>query len=175
MRKIKIILSFMLILAALLLTACGNAQQSTSAASGASSASAALTEPSGTSILTFNDDEDSAKLVQFFAEGNVPMEASFRYDQMGANPEITLTDPEQITELYQLLSKVEVTGESDMSATDCYHYVQFKLADDCYIHYSFEGSELYCLGNQNYSIENSKELFRFMSRLTEEYLENGGN
>ena len=162
MKKFRILLSALLITAAMLLSACSGSQQAAEAPPQSGEASV-LPEDS---ILAFNNDEGSAKLVRFFEEGNVPEEASFRYDQMGANPEITLTDPEQIQELYELLSQVTVSGETDMSVTDCYHFVQFKLAEDCYIHYSFEGSEIYCLGNRNYSIENSKELFRFMSSLT---------
>ena len=126
------------------------------------------------SLLHFNDDDGSAKLVQYFDDGNVPEEAAFLYDQMGSNPEITITDPEKIQELYQLLSMVTVTGVTNESITDCYHFVQFKLADDLYIHYSFEGSEIWCYGEHSYSIENSKKLFDFMNELTEEYWENEG-
>ena len=124
------------------------------------------------SILYFNDDEGTAKLIQCFESGSVPEEATFLYDQMGSNPEITITDPEKIRELYRLLSVVTVTGETDESVTDCYHYVQFKLAEDCYIHYSFEGSEIWCYEKHSYSIENSNKLFSYMCELTEEYLEN---
>ena len=126
---------------------------------------------SADSILYFNDDEGLAELVQYFKDGNVPEEATFLYDQMGSNPEVTITDPEKIRELYQLLSMVTVAGETNESITDCYHYIQFKLADDLYIRFSFEGSEIWCYEKQNYSIENSKKLFSFMQKLTAEYLE----
>ena len=130
-----------------------------------------ISEVAEKSLLCFNDDEGSAKLIQYFENGNVPEEATFLYDQMGSNPEITITDPEKIQELYQLLKSVTVIGETNESITDCYHYIQFKLAKDCYIHYSFEGSEIFCCGEQNYSIDNSKKLFAFMNELTDEYWE----
>ena len=168
MRNFKQFITVLTILAIGLLTACGNPAEEPEAAT-------VSTEPvkieTAESILYFNDDEGSAKLVQYFEDGNVPEEATFLYDQMGSNPEITITDPETIRELYRLLSMVTVSGETNESITDCYHYVQFKLAEDCYIRYSFEGSEIWCYGKQNYSIENSGKLFKFMGNLTREYIE----
>ena len=164
MNKNKLFILILLLITTALLTACGQTKPKTEN----EPCPAAAT---GESILYANGDEGSAMLIQYFEDGNVPEEATFLYDQMGANPEITITDAELITELYRLLGMIKVTGKSDESITDCYHYVEFKLADDCYIHYSFEGSELWCYGPQNYRIENSRELFRFMRELTEEYRE----
>lgn len=130
-----------------------------------------ISEVAEKSLLYFNDDEGSAKLIQYFESGNVPEEVIFLYDQMGSNPEITLNDPNRIQELYHLLKSVTVIGETNESITDCYHYIQFKLAEDCYVHYSFEGSDIWCYGGQNYSIDNSKKLFAFMNELTDEYWE----
>ena len=120
------------------------------------------------SILAYNSDEGSAKLIAFFESGNVPEEVNFLYDQMGANPEITIHDAAVIQNLYDLLKSVEVTGETQMSITDCYHYIQFKLADDLSILYRFEGSEIWCCGDKNYSLTNSRELFNAMQKLTGE-------
>ena len=158
----------LLILTVFLLAACGKTAaepESISKTSDAPASSAAIPD---NSILYFNDEEGGAKLIQFFQDGKIPEEASFRYDQMGANPDITITDSEEIQKLYSLLSKVGVIGETDMSVTDCYHFVQFKLADDLYIHYSFEG-DIWCCGNQNYELENTKDLFQYMLELTDLY------
>ena len=152
-----------------LLTACKNT--SPKVEENPESTAQIISEVAEKSLLCFNDDEGSAKLIQYFESGNVPEEATFLYDQMGSNPEITITDPEKIQELYQLLKSVTVIGETNESITDCYHYIQFKLAEDCYVHYSFEGSDIWCYGEQNYSIDNSKKLFAFMNELTDEYWE----
>lgn len=164
MKYKNLFILILLLFTTALLSACGQAEPEPTAV--------VTTEKTGNSILKYNEDEGSATLLQFFKDGNVPEEATFLYDQMGSNPEITITDPEQIRELYELLSMVTVVGKTNESITDCYHYVQFKLAEDCYIHYSFEGSEIWCYGQQNYAIENSKKLFAFMNELTEEYWEN---
>ena len=121
------------------------------------------------SILNFNDDEGSAKLMKAFEEGNIPEEVSFMYDQMGSNPEITVTDPDTIEALYNALSKITVSGGTLMSITDCYHFIQFKLAENEYIFYSFEGEEIWSYGGKNYEISNSKALFRMMYNMTQEY------
>ena len=121
------------------------------------------------SILFYNDDEGSAELIEYFEEGNVPEEANILYDQMGSNPDITITDPDTIKELFDRLSKVEVVRETNESITDCYHHVQFKLADDDYIYYSFEGSEIWCCGTKRCSINDNANLFGYMEDLTYEY------
>lgn len=120
------------------------------------------------SILYYNEDEGSAELIQYFADGKVPEEANALYDQMGGNPEITITDAETIKKLYKYLGMVKVDGETNISLTDCYHYVQFKLADDHYIHYSFEGTDIWSYGGKNYSISNSGKLFGLIKELTAE-------
>ena len=120
------------------------------------------------SILYFNDDEGSAELIQYFKDGNVPEESNALYDQMGSNPEITITDAETIKELYKYLGMVKVDGETNESITDCYHYVQFKLKDDHYIYYSFEGENIWSYGGKNYSISNSGKLFGLIKELTDE-------
>lgn len=120
------------------------------------------------SILTYNSNEGSAKLIACFESGNLPEEVSFLYDQMGANPVITTRDEDVIRNLYDLLKSVEVTGETQMSITDCYHHIQFKLAEDHYILYRFEGSEIWCCGEKYYSLSNSRELFNTMQKLTDE-------
>lgn len=150
-------LIFVLPVLMLLLTACGKTEPQGETAAAAQS------------ILLFHDDAGSAELIACFKDGKVPEEANILYDQMGSNPDITITDSDMIQELYRLLSMVEVTGKSNTSITDCYHHVQFKLADNHCIYYSFEGSEIWCYGGQNYEIQNSTKLFRYMQELTEAY------
>ena len=152
-----------------LLAACGQKKTGTEPESETESKTTNDKEFSGESILYFNDDEGSAELIQYFADGNVPEEANALYDQMGGNPGITITDAETIKELYKYLGMVKVEGETNESITDCYHYVEFKLADDNYIYYSFEGENIWSYGGKNYSISNSGKLFDLIKELTDEY------
>lgn len=165
-------ISILIVLTVGFLTACDNTKPKVEDTSG--STAQTTSEAAEESLLYFNDDEGSAKLIRCFEEGNVPEEATILYDQMGSNPEITITEPEKIRELYQLLRSVTVIGETNESITDCYHYIQFKLAEDCYVRFSFEGSEIWCYEKQNYSIGNSQKLFTFMNELTNEYLNQEG-
>lgn len=165
MKNYKHLIPALLILTLGLLTACGQTEPEPEP----TAAPAELTEISDNSILSFNNDEGSAELIRFFEDGNIPEEANILYDQMGANPDITIRDAETIRALYDLLRAVEVTGETNESITDCYHHIQFKLAEDHYVYYSFEGSEIWCYGTRHYSIRNSGKLFSLMRELTEEY------
>lgn len=153
----KSVIILLLVFLVCLLAACKKSEPKVEAAAAAES------------ILLFQEDEGSAELTAYFKDGKIPEEVNILYDQMGSNPDITITDADTIQELYRLLSMVEVTGKSEMSITDCYHHIQFKLADDLYIYYSFEGSEIWCYRGQNYNIRNSTRLFRYMQELTEEY------
>ncbi len=169
MKKIKLICFGIVLLAAIVISACGRAEKIVEPYS-----KPVETDASGiplNSILYYNEDPDSAELMKFFEDGNVPEEADILYDQMGSNPNIIISDPEIIRELYNRLGKVTVEGKSNMSITDCYHHVQFKLSEDKYIYYSFEGSELWCYKSQNYDIANGGKLFSYMRELTEDYWE----
>lgn len=169
MKKRTLVLLSIALLAACLFAACGAAEKPAE-----TGPKPAETDTAGiplNSILYYNDDPGSAELMQFFADGNVPEEAQILYDQMGSNPYILITDPAIIRELYNRLSQVTVEDKSNMSITDSYHQVEFKLAEDMYIHYSFEGSKLWSYHSQNYDIANSGRLFSYMQDLTEDYWE----
>ncbi len=157
MKQYKQIVFVLFVLMLGMLTACGKTETKEE------------TSPAAISILRFNDDADSAELIAYFEDGKVPKEVNILYDQMGSNPEITLTDNDTIKELYRLLSMVEVSGKSNMSITDCYHHIRFKLAENHYVYYSFEGSEIWCYGGANYNIQNSSKLFTYMREITDEY------
>ena len=166
MKYCKHLILMLLVLMMGLLAACGQSEPKEETGSGS------LGIPAD-SILFYNDDEGSAELIRYFAEGNVPEEANILYDQMGSNPDITITDADTIKELFDRLSKVEVVRETNESITDCYHHVQFKLADDDYIYYSFEGSEIWCCGTKRCSINDNANLFGYMKDLTDEYYSSG--
>ena len=167
-KNFKYLLLSLLVVMTCLLAACG--QKKTDSKEEPEIKTTNATESSVSSILYFNDDEGSAELIQYFKDGNVPEEANALYDQMGSNPEITITDAETIKELYQYLSMINVDGETNESLTDCYHYVQFKLTDDHYIYYSFEGTNIWRYGGKNYRISNSEKLFNLIKDLTNEFL-----
>ena len=152
----------MIISSAFVMAGCGKTQKTPSPSIEATD-SAGIPKKS---ILLYKNDEGSAKLIKAFEEGNIPMEVNFMYDQMGSNPDVTVKDPDTIKALYNALSKITVGGKSLMSVTDCYHYIQFKLAEDQYILYRFEGEDLWCFNGSNYNINNSKALFSMMYDIT---------
>ena len=162
MKKTILILLCAVIMASSMFVGCGRAYKSPSPNITVNDAAGIPKK----SILHFNDDEGSAKLIKAFEDGNIPSEVSFMYDQMGSNPEITVKDPDTIKALYNALSKVTVGGKTFMSVTDCYHYIQFKLAEDEYVLYRFEGTDIWSYNKKNYNISNSKALFNMMYDLT---------
>ncbi|MCI5597341.1 MAG: hypothetical protein MR380_11645 [Lachnospiraceae bacterium] len=163
----KYLLMVLLVIMAGSLAACGQKKTESATESETESKTTNATEFPVNSILYFNDDEGSTELIQYFEDGNVPEEATALYDQMGSNPEITITDAETIKELYKYLGMIKVHRKTNESITDCYHYVEFKLADDHYIHFSFEGTDIWSYGGKNYSISNSGKLFGLIKELTD--------
>lgn len=166
--SIKKVVIISLAMTMIMSTACKKTKQQSEDTTKPTVTSTSVQGVSNNSILYFNNDEGSLELIQFFSDGKTPSEVNFLYDQMGSNPDITITDPHEIQKMYELLSKVEVVGETQMSVTDSYHYIQFKLADDLYIHYQFEGDML-VYKEKNYELKNTKELFNYMLELTDTY------
>ncbi len=87
MKHCKYLVVLLLVLMVGLLTACGKPEPKVE------------TEVSAKSILLFHDDVGSAELTAYFKEGKVPEEANILYDQMGSNPNITITDADTIQKL----------------------------------------------------------------------------
>lgn len=117
------------------------------------------------SILLFDGDENSAKLVADMAAGVTPTQCTVLYDQMGSLPSVTVTDENTIAEVYDLLANVVVEGESQYSLTDNYHSVSFVLQDGTKVWFSFEGEKILSRGRTNYDIEGSGPLWAYVRTL----------
>lgn len=163
----KIFLIAIGMIAVLALASCGNgtekATEQTTTQPAQITVNCAVTE--------FSLIENADKLAEDIKNGTIPSECNVLYDEMGARPEIILTNPEQIKEIYNLLSDITVTGKSDMSITDCYHHVVFKLQDGTFVRFNFEGTELLSLDRENYEVSGGQELWSLIRLMQEEIME----
>ena len=112
-------------------------------------------------ILVFDKSDGARQLMTAFDEGTI-VSAAVLYDEMGANEPYETTDQDEIRTIYKGLENITVTGESEMSLTDSYHFVEFTFSDGTSYGYRFEGTELLCYGAENYDISGGEELFSFM-------------
>ena len=126
------------------------------------------TDAPKTPILLFRDDAGAAKLAADMEAGRIPAECRAMYDEMGSRPEVTVTDPETITELYNRFSKMTVGAPSNISITDCYHYISFLLQDGTQVGWSFEGTGILCVGQENYEVKDEGNLWFVVRGLQEE-------
>ena len=112
-------------------------------------------------ILVFDNSDGAKQLMAAFDEGTIES-VEFLYDQGGAGEPYTTTDQQEIRTVYKGLKNITVTGESDQSVTDSYHYVVFSFEDGSSYGYRFEGSGLLNDDNSNYDISGGDDLFNFM-------------
>lgn len=95
--------------------------------------------PDGSILTYLPDDEGCLKLITDMEAGNIPVQFDAMYDEMGARPLITLTDPEAITEMYNRFGKMTVGEATEETMTDRYHFIEFTLQDGTHVSFSFEG------------------------------------
>ena len=120
------------------------------------------------SILYFQNDEGAAKLMNDMKEGRIPSECHAMYDEMGARPEVVMTDPAQVTEAYNRLSQMTIGGPTDYSVTDCYHYIFYKLQDGTSVGWRFESAECLVWGPQNYEVTNAGSIWTMVRGLQDQ-------
>lgn len=123
------------------------------------------------SILRFQEDKGAAQLMEEMSNGQIPAQASALYDQMGGLPVVTVTDPATIQELYNRFSQMKVGQESQMSITDCYHFISFQLQDGTYAGWRFEGEGLLCWGPDNYEVLDAGNLWPYVRQLQDKIME----
>ena len=97
----------------------------------------------------------------------LPVECNVLYDQMGSRPDVTVTDPTTIEQVYDLVKAIQVIGPSGMSITDSYHHVSFKLQDGTQVGFGFEGEGNLVAGKTNYLVVGDTQLWSFVRRLQE--------
>ena len=124
------------------------------------------------SILWFQDNEGGKKLMEAMNDGNIPQECNVLYDEMGSRPEVTVTDVETITDLYNRLALMSVGEKSDMSITDSYHHIRFTLQDGTTVGWSFEGKDLLNIGTENYDVKDEGNLWLAVRQLQEKAMGN---
>ncbi len=124
------------------------------------------------SILWFQDDEGARKLMEDMNDGKIPQECSVLYDEMGARPEVTVTDAETITDLYNRLALMSVGEKSEMSITDSYHHISFTLQDGTTVGWNFEGKDLLNMGTENYDVKDEGNLWFAVRQLQEKAMGN---
>jgi|GEM_PF-4809916 len=129
----------------------------------------------GTPVLFFfADDEGVDKLRQDMEAGRVPVECDVLYDESGARPEVILSDPEDITEVYDRLSQMIVLEEGEaFGMTDSYHHVVFTLQDGTTVVWSFEGTGTLCRGRDLYPVSDEGGLWPFVRQLQEPLMDDG--
>ena len=122
-------------------------------------------------ILSFQDDENTAKLVSDMEAGKLPTECYVMYDEMGSRPEVEVTDPEILKEIYKRFSQMTVGAKTDTSVTDSYHYIIFILQDGTEVSWGFEGIGLLIRGQENYEVSDEGGLWEYVRRMQEEIME----
>ena len=176
-----IVLTVVAALACCMLAACssGQASSSSSASSASTSASSSLPATStgvsspvdgipSDSVLLFTNDAGIAKLVSDMGEGHIPTSCNVLYDMGGSRPDVDVTDPATIKQIYDALAQVTVNGPSNMSVTDSYHHVIFTLESGAKVGLSFEGDGLLVGGKTNFDVSNTRALWKIVKDLQDQ-------
>ena len=151
-----------------MLTACGfgkgkesaqdnkAAQEQTAAENGTPSTGSEIAE---NSIVNFKNDKAYARLKSDMEKGDTPIECNVLFDVGGARPDVTVTDEAKIKEIYDQLAKITVGEKSTRSVTDSYHHITFRLRNDTYVSFYFEGEDLFCWEKDNYAVSGGSALW----------------
>ena len=114
------------------------------------------------SILFFMANEGSLQLMRDMADGRMPISCNVLYDAMGSRPEVTVTDPETIVELYTRLAQMTVGDVTPYSVTDAYHHIYFTLDDGTMVGWNFETEACLCWGATNYETHDNGNLWGYV-------------
>ena len=119
------------------------------------------------SVLNFEEIKNIDKLNSDMSAGKMPVSCDVLYDQMGARPNVNVTDPDTIKKIYEELGDITVTGKSTMSITDNYHHVIFTLQDGTVVRFGFEGTGMLSVGKDNYDVKGGGGLSSMIKELQE--------
>lgn len=158
-----------------MLTACGSggkgsassqsqtsSQQSGSQQDGSQAVQSAIPE---NSVVNFQKEKGYVKLQEDMKNGDIPIECNVLYDEDGARPDVTVTDPDMIREIYGQLADITVGDKTSERVTGKYHHITFRLRNDTYVSFYFEGDDLFCRGEDNYTVSGSKNLWNSVRQL----------
>lgn len=127
------------------------------------------------SILYFKSDKGAALLKADMDAGKIPVLCVTRFDEEGYRPEIEVTDPDTIIELYKRFAQMTVGDKTPWSVTDAYHYISFTLQDGTTMGWNFESSDYLWWGNTNYDVVDKGDLWPYVYDLQEQFLSEGNN
>lgn len=117
------------------------------------------------SIVNFHNEKGFVKLQEDMKNGDIPIECNVLYDEEGSRPDVTVTDQETIRKIYGQLADITVGDKTGMSVTDSYHHITFRLRNDTYVSFYFEGDDLFCWGEDNYTVSGSRNLWNTVRQL----------
>lgn len=138
------------------------AQQGGSQQGGSQKSESAISEDS---IVNFHNEKGFIRLQEDMKNGDIPLECNVLYDEGGARPDVTVTDQETIREIYGQLADITVGEKTNLSVTDSYHHISFRLRNDTYVSFYYEGDDLFCWGEDNYTVSGSKNLWNTVRQL----------
>lgn len=133
-----------------------------------------ITIVEGTPLIWFVDTDEVAQLRSDMQEGRIPTSCNVLYDQSGTLPDVTVTDPDAIRAIYELVQGMVVpeSGRA-MSVTDSYHHVIFTLQDGTRAGFNFEGVHNLYLDGKNYSVIYDDALWMYVRQLQDELMTGG--
>ena len=125
----------------------------------------------GTPLIWFVDTDEVAQLRSDMQEGRIPTSCNVLYDQSGTLPDVTVTDPDAIRAIYELVQGMVVpeSGRA-MSVTDSYHHVIFTLQDGTRAAFNFEGVHNLYWNGKNYPVANDDGLWALVRQLQDEQI-----
>ena len=125
----------------------------------------------GTPLIWFVDTDEVAQLRSDMQEGRIPTSCNVLYDQSGTLPDVTVTDPDTIKAIYELVQGMVVpeSGRA-MSVTDSYHHVIFTLQDGTRAAFNFEGVHNLYWNGKNYPVIYDDELWMLVRQLQDEQI-----
>ncbi len=123
----------------------------------------------GTPLIWFVGTDEVEKLRTDMNEGNIPTSCNVLYDLGGSLPDVTVTDPESIKELYALVQEIFVPeGGRAFSQTDSYHHVIFTLQDGTKVGFNFEGVHNLDFGNDTVYVTGDDALWLYVRQLQDQ-------
>ena len=123
------------------------------------------------SILVFDESKYSSYLSYDMERGKIPMRCNIWSEEEGNILSIDVVDPDQIVQIYNLLSKMTVAEKSDMASLDSGYCLTFDLINGLDVSFSFEDRNLLDTENGNYTVQGGEELWKLIGQIQAEYQE----
>lgn len=120
--------------------------------------------PQESSFFTFfSDDQISEFAASFYT--SKPGSFSYTFNGMAAGDPIVISDPDEITAVYEALSAISIAEESEIASTDNDHIFEFDLTDGKSVSFRFNMHNLEWKGKY-YILENDEALWDFVKQIS---------